>query len=145
MFLWSSGVLLLMTAVAKLVSATGNAAVLLSADPILWVSFRTEFILIGGLELLVGSVCLVRKGITLRAGLLAWLSTAFAIYRAGLWVIGWHRPCPCLGNLTGTLGIRPDTADTAIKIILAYLLIGSYGTLLWLWRQRKKAFLTHAP
>jgi len=26
-----------------------------------------------------------------------------------------------------------------MKIILAYLLIGSYATLFWLWRQRKKA------
>jgi len=27
----------------------------------------------------------------------------------------------------------------AMKIILAYLLIGSYATLFWLWRQRKKS------
>ncbi len=26
-----------------------------------------------------------------------------------------------------------------MKIILAYLLIGSYATLFWLWRQSKKA------
>jgi len=26
-----------------------------------------------------------------------------------------------------------------MKIILAYLFIGSYATLFWLWRQRKKA------
>jgi cbb3-type cytochrome oxidase subunit 3 len=26
-----------------------------------------------------------------------------------------------------------------MKIILAYLLIGSYATLFWLWRQHKKA------
>jgi len=26
-----------------------------------------------------------------------------------------------------------------MKIILAYLLIGSYATLFWLWRQRKNA------
>jgi cbb3-type cytochrome oxidase subunit 3 len=25
-----------------------------------------------------------------------------------------------------------------MKIILAYLLLGSYATLFWLWRQRKK-------
>jgi cbb3-type cytochrome oxidase subunit 3 len=26
-----------------------------------------------------------------------------------------------------------------MKVILVYLLIGSYATLFWLWRQRKKA------
>jgi cbb3-type cytochrome oxidase subunit 3 len=43
-----------------------------------------------------------------------------------------------LGNLTDALHIPPQAADTAMKIILAYLLIGSYATLFWLWRQRGK-------
>jgi hypothetical protein len=55
-----------------------------------------------------------------------------------MWV-GWHKPCSCLGNLTDALHIPPQTADTAMKIILAYLLIGSYGNLFWLWRQCKKS------
>ena len=29
--------------------------------------------------------------------------TNFLIYRLGLWSIGWHRPCGCLGSLTGFL------------------------------------------
>ena len=44
-----------------------------------------------------------------------------------------------MGNLTDALHIPPQTADTAMKIILAYLLIGSYASLFWLWRQRGKA------
>jgi hypothetical protein len=32
-----------------------------------------------------------------------------------------------------------------MKIILAYLLLGSYATLFWLWRQRKKVVPTPAP
>jgi hypothetical protein len=47
----------------------------------------------------------------------------------------------CLGNLTYALNISPQKADTAMKIILAYLLIGSYASLSWLWRQRRKASL----
>jgi hypothetical protein len=69
---------------------------------------------------------------------LAWLSTSFLIYRFGLVWAGYHKPCPCLGNLTDALHIPPQTADTAMKIILAYLLIGSYATLFWLWRQKWK-------
>jgi hypothetical protein len=42
-----------------------------------------------------------------------------------------------MGNLTDALHIPPQTADTAMKIILAYLLLGSYGTLFWLWRQKR--------
>jgi hypothetical protein len=54
-------------------------------------------------------------------------------------LVGYHKPCSCLGNLTDALHIPPPMADTAMKIILAYLLIGSYATLFWLWRQRKKS------
>ena len=32
-----------------------------------------------------------------------------------------------------------------MKIILAYLLIGSYATLFWLWTQHKKATPASAP
>ena len=137
MVLWSSGILLLLTSVAKIISATGSARALVNADPILFISFRSEFFIIGCIELIVGSVCLIHKSVGLRAGLVAWLSTAFAVYRVGLWAVGWHKPCACLGNFTGALGIPPQGADTAMKIILAYLLIGSYATLFWLWRQRK--------
>jgi hypothetical protein len=52
--------------------------------------------------------------------------------------------CPCLGNLTDALHITPQTADTAMKIILTYLLIGSYASLFWLWRQRNKPAPTSA-
>ena len=71
-------------------------------------------------------------------GLVVWLATSFLVYRIGLVWVGYKKPCPCLGNLTDALHIPPQTADTAMKIILAYLLIGSYATLFWLWRQRKK-------
>jgi len=43
-----------------------------------------------------------------------------------------------MGNLTDALHIPPQIADTAMKIILAYLLIGSYASLFWLWRQHRK-------
>jgi hypothetical protein len=70
--------------------------------------------------------------------LVAWLATSLLAYRIGLVAVGYHRPCPCLGNLTDALHIPPQIADTAMKIILAYLLIGSYATLFWLWRQHRK-------
>jgi len=54
--------------------------------------------------------------------------------------MGWHRPCGCLGNLTDLdlLGISPHTADTIMKLVLAYLLVGSYWLL---WRSRRRSCL----
>jgi hypothetical protein len=53
--------------------------------------------------------------------------------------MGWHRACNCLGNFTDAIHVSPQIADNVMKGVLAYLLIGSYATLFWLWRQRKKA------
>jgi len=85
------------------------------------------------------------------------LATNFVVYRVGLWWIGWHRPCGCLGNLTDLLGISPHTADTIMKLVLAYLLagtllasvgqsaslacggaLGATGRSVWQWRQSLK-------
>ncbi len=138
-FLYSATLVLLLTATAKLFSSTGNGKILLQSDPLTGLTFGNLFRIVGGVEIAVALVCIFSKRTWLAAGLVAWLATNFLLYRLGLWLIGWHKPCSCLRNLTDALHIAPQTADTAMKIILAYLLIGSYGCLFWLWRQRKKA------
>jgi len=132
-------VLLLLTASAKFISSAGTARILLERDPVTGFQFRDLFRIVGGIETVVALTCFFSKKRMLPAGLAAWLGTGFVAYRFALWQSGWHKPCNCLGNLTDALHISPQTADTAMKIILAYLLIGSYGALLWLWRQRRQA------
>jgi hypothetical protein len=141
-FFLCSGVFLLITGVAKLVSADGNARILQNIDPILNLRFQEIFWIVGGLECGLAFICFLNKQILLRALLIASLASSFLVYRFGLWWVDYHRPCPCLGNLTDALHISPQIANTAMKIILAYLLIGSYGTLLWLWRQKSWATAT---
>jgi len=139
LFNYLSGGLLLITAIAKLIGSLGRSHILSLNDPIFIIPFRWVFCLVGITELAVVYVCFFNKRPVFRAGLVALLSTNFALYRLGLWLIGWHRPCSCLGNLTDALQIPPQTADTAMKIILAYLLLGSYATLFWLWLEHRKA------
>jgi hypothetical protein len=100
---------------------------------------------VGVLELTVAGVCLFGKAQVFAMAIVAWLATSFLIYRIGLVLVGYHKPCSCLGNLTDALHIPPQIADTVMKIILAYLLIGSYGTLFWLWRQRKRGISSSVP
>jgi hypothetical protein len=121
-----------------LISSSGGARILQNQDPVLSIPFRDVFIIVGVLELVVAAVCFFGKRVGLKAGLVALLATNFSVYRLGLLLVGYHRPCSCLGNLTDALHIPSQTADTAMKIILAYLLIGSYATLFWLWRQRRQ-------
>ncbi len=141
----SAGLVLLAAAIAKLISSEGGAHILQKPDPILAISFQHVFWIVGTIELAVALTCLFSRQLHLQAGLLAWLATSFVAYRLGLVWVGWHKPCSCLGNLTDVLHISPQTADVAIKIILAYLLIGSYATLFWLWRQKRKAVLVTFP
>ena len=67
--------------------------------------------------------------------LVAWLATIFMVYRMCLWWLGWQRPCGCLGSLARVLHLSEHTADNLMQGVLAYLLLGSYGWLLWQWRQ----------
>ena len=120
-------------------SAFDNAELLRRLDPILNIQFGHLMLAAGISELIVAIFCLFSKSKTTANILVAFLAGSLMVYRFGLWWIGWRRACSCLGNLTDALHIPPHTADTAMKIILVYLLIGSYATLFWLWRQRKNA------
>ncbi len=138
LFLCLAGIVLLAAAVAKLVSSFGSAKILQNPDPVIGLAFRNVFRVVGAMELAIALACLFGRRIKLRAGLVAWLATTIFAYRFDLVWIGYQKPCSCLGNLT-------DALHMAMKIILAYLLVGSYATLFWLWRQRKKTIPASTP
>jgi len=124
-FVRSVAVLLVISSAAKLISAGGSARVLGTADPILAVSFRNVFLIVGAVELVVALICFFKLNINLQIGSITWLTSSILIYRIALWGIGYHKPCVCLGTLTEALHIQPGTADMAMKGVLAYFLIGS--------------------
>lgn len=134
-FILCSGAILLVTGVAKAVSAVGSSEALKMSDPVLGISFRQLLVLAGIAELAVGTICLFMAKQNLCLSLIAWLATSLTAYRAGLWSLGWHHPCPCLGSLMAALHLAPQTADTAMKVVLAGLLIGSYLGLFCPWKR----------
>jgi hypothetical protein len=140
-FVISAGSILLITGAAKLWSAFGQVRILEFPDPITNISFRHLMLLTSVIEMMVALVCLLLRKVQLALILVAWLATIFLIYRLGLWWLDWQTPCHCLGSLTGRLGIPSQTADTIMKIVLAYLLIGSY-IMLWFSKRRKIAPLS---
>jgi len=136
-FILSVGAILAITGIAKIWSGFGNSKFLAVVDPIIGIKFGQLMLAVATVEIAIALVCFFGKRQTLALGLVAWMSTNFVLYRLGLWWINWHRPCSCLGNLTDALHISPQTADNIMKVILAYLLIGSYGLLFWHWRQKR--------
>lgn len=133
-FVFSASGILVVTGAAKIWSAFGHTKLLAVPDPIVGISFGHLMLAVGVLELVIVGICLFGKSQTLALGLIAWLATNFVVYRLGLWWMGWKKPCSCLGNLTDALDLSPQLADNIMKVILAYLLIGSYGLLVWRWR-----------
>ena len=141
-YVWSVIVILMITGISKLLEISFNSGRILEImDPILSIKFKHLLLLAGVAEISVSVYCVLSVLKNRIAKALAWiviLSSNIAAYRMALWVMDWQRPCNCLGNLTDALHIPPQTADTAMKIILAYLLIGSYGILFHqLWKNRK--------
>ena len=137
-FFLSAGAILATTGIAKIWSGLGNSKFLAVVDPIIGVKFGQLMLAVGLAEIAVALVCFFSKRQTLALGLVAWMSTNFVVYRLGLWWMDWHRPCNCLGNLTDALHISPQVADNIMKVVLAYLLIVSYGLLLWQWRMNHR-------
>jgi hypothetical protein len=134
LFLLTAGVALAATGLAKAFSAIGPARALDAADPLIGIPFRQLLLLVGLAELLIAFFCLFTERRQLSPLAVGWISTNFLVYRLGLWFIGWHRPCGCMGSLSDMLHLSPRAADNIMKGVLAYLLIGSYLLLVLQWR-----------
>jgi hypothetical protein len=137
-FTLTSGLVLIITAFAKFISASGSAHILKGYDPSLGIQYKHLFLIVGICELFVALTCFFNRHTVTKVILISWLSTMLLVYRISLLFVRWDKPCSCLGTLTGALHIPPQTADTFMKAVLIYLLIGSYVSLFWLWRQNYK-------
>lgn len=137
-FRYTSGITFLLTGLVKIWSGFGHSPVLTIQDPIFDLQFVQLMTVAGFVELAIGGLCFYTKRDALAIFFVAWLSSVLLLYRLCLWKIGWHRPCACLGNLTDALHISPQLADNIMKVVLAYLLIGSYGILIWEWTRRRQ-------
>jgi len=124
-FLRSAGAVLLLTGCAKLWSCLGTASILHQQDPLLGIPFRHLFLLVGTVEVGIGAFCFLKSKHAVSAALVAWLALSFLIYRCGLWLMGWHQPCGCLGTLTQTIHVSPQLADNFMKALVIYMLLGS--------------------
>ena len=138
-FCVSSSLILCFTGIAKILSAFGHVQVLAVPDPIFGLQFNHLMLLVGTIELAVAWVCFSKRQAHFSVIIVAWLATSMLFYRYGLWMMGWRRPCSCLGNFTDAIHISPHAADNSMKVALGYLLIGSYAALIWFARRRGAA------
>ena len=136
-FIKTAGCLLFVTSAAKLFSSIGSANVLSQHDPVLLISFRHLLQAAALVELCVAVLCIYGNSRVYQCGAVAILSINILLYRFGLYWIGFHGLCPCLGNLSDMLPVPPQAIDTAMKILLAFLFMGSCGSLFLLCRHHE--------
>jgi hypothetical protein len=133
-FIVSVAALLMLTGLLKLVTVVQRSAYLDLADPLFEftgvLSVRSTLLLAGMMEVVVAVFLLGQRQPFVRLAAIAWMSTLFVLYRVGLWAIGFHGPCRCLGGAADWLGIGPEYVNTLSLVTLAYFTAGSYVQLL---------------
>ena len=123
----------MLTATAKLISVRQTMGYLNLRDPLF--EFMTNRQLLSSaatLEFVVVILLLWVKSSGKKLALIAWIGSVFFLYRISIYLVKLpgYIPCPCLGDAAASLHISPNHLDWAMKAILAYLLVGSYGLLL---------------
>jgi len=136
-FIFSAGIVMLITSYAKVITAIGSDQILHEADPIFKLHYRSLLLIIGGLEFIIGLLALFERKWGWSAIAIVWIASCFGIYRVGLSWVGWHKPCSCLGTITDTIHLSPNTVEWILRAVIAYLALGSLFALSWIWCQGK--------
>lgn len=120
----SIAVLLLVTAVAKLFSATGSSKILEMSDPIFLVSYGHLMYGVAIMEMLVAAYSYLGRSDLLRALVILWMSTNFMLYRFGMQMLN-IRLCPCVGTLGDRIGLTTSQTQGILTALVVYMIIGS--------------------
>lgn len=130
--LWSwyviSVALILLTAgMAKSIGIQQSAAFLSKPNSIITLfSNRHLFWGISILEIGLGALLLVRVlTLSQKIKTIVWISSQFAIYRIGLWLISEPEPCKCFGDVFRWIGASDDFVRAVTIVSLMYMLIPS--------------------
>jgi len=115
--------ILLITAAAKLYSATGAAKVLDIPDALLPVSIRQALWLVGLIEAAIAGYLILGRTEKIKLVCVAWLGGNFILYRLAAALLA-------VGSVTEKLPLPPATIDQLLWLVALYLFCGSMFFLL---------------
>lgn len=124
LFLYSTAVLLVLTAAAKLYSATGTARILSATDPLIHLAYGKIMVVAGFVEAAVAGYLLIGRNATAKVWLVLWLGSNFMMYRIANEVLR-IKLCPCLGTVGSALPFSRAQVDFLLTILVLYLISGS--------------------
>ncbi len=123
---WAAGLVLILTAAAKVIGASQGERVLSERDPLLgyW-DLREVLLMAALLEICVAVTLLAGRSGRRKGFCLLWIVGLFVAYRAGLRAIGFRGYCHCLGEWTTWLGLQQAGADAlAVGILICLATAG---------------------
>ena len=142
-FYRAAGMLLVLTAIAKLYTAGGTARILGTQDQLLHIGYRPLLFLTALLEIGVALFLLGSRGELKRSLVLLWLSANFICYHLANYLLGIHY-CPCLGTLEDRLPLPRGLASIILQVLALYWVIGGLSSLWRLWGSERWARLALA-
>ncbi len=132
-FVWASVVILLATALGKMLSGTfGTVKVLNEYNFIFGIQNRHLMLAVASVELAIVTCILAVKPLKLKLLFINSLVNAFLAYRLLSWVIGAPKSCPCVGYLSDGTSISPNAAYWLVDFSFFFMLFGSYIALMYL-------------
>jgi hypothetical protein len=134
-FLRFAGILLILTAAAKVFSSFGTLHLLDLPDPVLTIRLRYVLWFASVLEFAVGYYCVFHYNLRLQCCIIALLAASFGVYRIGLLWLGIHY-CKCFGTVPEIFHISPIVANLVSLGILIYLLLVGLIGVCYTWKSR---------
>jgi hypothetical protein len=138
LFFYSAAIILVLTALAKFYSVTGDAKVLAVSDQLLHVGYRPLMAGAAVVESLIAAYLIISKQGLARSGVLLWLSANFMAYHFGNHLLG-LKVCPCLGRLSAKLPLGPGMAENLLLGCILYWFLGSFYILWRAWAANQAA------
>lgn len=136
-FLLVAACSLLITASAKFISAFGTEEILNTLNVVFPIKMKSFLLLAATVEYVVAFVLLSKISTRIKILALLWVALSFFLYKLSLWIIDAPSPCPCLGTVTASIGISPNTAAMITDGLIAYYLTGSLSIIILRQGNRK--------
>lgn len=125
--------ILAFTAFLKILTLVTASKEMVASDPLFYF-LENRHLLAGAviLEIVAVIALMMSRNFDFQLKCIAWLATLFFAYHLGLKMIGYEGGCFCLGKPQSWLTfLKPLKIDVAVKILVIYMIVGSYGLILY--------------